>query len=209
MNDAAIAFGSSAAGALMGSLSAFYLTVLQQRRDQREKRHAALLRAQYALMSQWNILKGIEKSLLAPHRESSDRFLRMPEFRSFGSPARVPFDDIAFISSSDEPNLLQEIHIAEQKFDTAVEALRLWNDWCHKLHNSADVEVRDFNLSTGAAKLAAPPQMIFYLKKYSDVIYEVTDEAIPKLKGEVQAVEAYVKRCFKGMKALKMVEKYD
>ena len=207
MDDAAIAFGSAAAGALMGSLSAFYLTVLQQKRDQREKQHAALLRAQYALMSQWNILKGIDKSLLASHRGKQDCFLRMPEFRSFGSPARVPFDDIAFISASDEPNLIQEIHIAEQKFDTAIEALRLWNDWCHRFHHSPDIEIRDFDLSTGAAKVAAPPQMIFYLKKYSEVIFETTDEAIPKLKGEIQSLEAYVKRRFKGMKALKMVEK--
>jgi len=49
------AFGA-AAGALLGSLSAFGLGIAQAKHDGREKRHGALLAAQYALMSQWNVL---------------------------------------------------------------------------------------------------------------------------------------------------------
>src|SRR6267378_3715196 len=46
-------------GAFFGSLSAFYLGRIKQRSDRREKRHAALIATQYALISQWNIIEAI------------------------------------------------------------------------------------------------------------------------------------------------------
>jgi hypothetical protein len=55
---------AAAFGAFFGSLSAFYLGRVQQRSDRREKRHAGLIAAEYALMSQWNIVEEIRVGLL-------------------------------------------------------------------------------------------------------------------------------------------------
>jgi hypothetical protein len=203
MNDVWANFGSAALGALLGSLSAFWLGVRQQRTDQRRKEHAALLRAQYALASQWNILKSIEKSFLAPHRDNPTRHMNLAEFHSFSSEARVPFEDIAFIAHSDEPNLLQEIHIAEQKFESAKGALSLRNERISKLDQHPGVEVLSFDIETGQSKIAAPAKELFMMRQATNNLYELIDEAIPKLLGEMQALETFIKRRYRGMKAIR------
>src|SRR5580704_11055723 len=87
-----IAFGSAAAGALLGSLSAFYLGKLQQRHDQKEKersdflssqqkKYSTLLQAQYALISQCSTLAFIKLNHLDPYRQNaSARHIEMPMF---------------------------------------------------------------------------------------------------------------------------------
>ncbi len=198
---------SSALGALAGSLSAFYLGIHQQRIDRKEKQHAALLRTYFALLSQWNILEGIRKGLLEPNRAHPERFTRMPEYRISARCARVPFDEIAFITVVDDANVLQEVQIAEQGFDTAIGALDIWNARVHGLHSSPEVDVREFDFATGAGKIAVPLPMMYFIKKAADVLYEVVDEALAKTVTEIRSVENLTKRLFPGMKALTMVPK--
>jgi hypothetical protein len=185
------AFGSAAAGALLGSLSAFYLGILQQKKDRRERQHSALIRAQYALMSQWNILEGIRRSLLEPQRNEPDRFVKMPVFFAYGRHASVPFDEIAFIALTDEPNLLQEIHVAEQSFETCIEALRLKNQKTEEFYSASDVRIIDFDIQTGRSRVDAPHQRIFFMKQATDNLFAVVDRAIPQLLGTTQVIGAF------------------
>jgi hypothetical protein len=191
---------------LLGSLSAFYLGLCQQRRDKRAKQQSALLQAQYALGSQWNILEGIRRNLLEPHRNQDRRFLRMPIYPLFARHAGLPFNELAFVVASDEPDLLQQLHIAEQGFETAIECLRVRNQKMKELcNNSSGVKVEEFDSNSGQAKLNAPPQVIFFLRKATDSLYDIVDQAILKLLGEVQALEAFIKRKYKGAKPLTIV----
>jgi len=68
---------SAAFGAFFGLLSAFYLGRVEQRSDRREKRHAALITAQYALMSQWNIVEAIRVQHLEHFRNDPIRFTKL------------------------------------------------------------------------------------------------------------------------------------
>ena len=77
MVDLNSAFSSAAAGALLGSLSAFAFGVFQQRRDRTDKRHSAVLAAQYALMSQWTITERIRNEHLEPFRADAQRFAKL------------------------------------------------------------------------------------------------------------------------------------
>jgi len=205
--DLASSFGSAAAGALLGSLSAFYLGFIQQKAERRRQQHAGLIRAQYALMSQWNILEGIRRNFLEPHRDIEARFIQMPVFYSFGRHASVPFDDISFIALSDEPNLIQEIHIAEQAYESCIEALRLKNTRTEEFYKSPDVKTIDFDFASGKSRVNAPPQVVFLLKQITDNMYELVDRAIPKILGTTQVIEAFASCHFKGMKALQLVSK--
>src|SRR5262245_34985530 len=89
------------------------------------------------------------------HTGKADRFLQMPVYHWFGHPQRVPFDDIAFIASSDEPDLLLQIHIAEQHFETAMEVLRIRTEKTEGLLNSPETQIEQFELDSGNARINA------------------------------------------------------
>jgi hypothetical protein len=205
-----IAFGSAAAGALVGSWAAFRWNILQQQHDQKQKEHGALLRAQYALLSQRDTLEWIRENHLELHRKDENgRHLIMPIFHVPGSYFPVPLVDISFIASNN-PNLLREVHVAQQGFETAIENLRQRNQRFETIFASSDVTIQEFNSETGAAKLFANEigkAKIFYLKKATDNLYESISGAIPKLLVESNAVAAYIKQNFPGMKTLSMTPK--
>ena len=199
--DMLTAFGSAGAGALLGSVTAFGFGIYHQHLERRERQQSALLRAQYALMSQWNILEDMRRGFLEPNREDPNRFLMRP-YHSFGRAVSVPFDDIAFIVRSNEPDLLQQIHIAEQGFETVTEVLRIRNQ---KMEEFYKLGASKFDFQTGVATVEAPPEVAFILKSITDALYEASDKAMPKLWGEIQALTDFIRRKYKKAKPLKMV----
>ena len=129
----------------------------------------------------------------------------MPVYHWFGRPQRIPFDDIAFIASSDEPDLLLQIHIAEQHFETALEVLRIRSEKTEGLLNSQEIQIEQFEFDSGKARINAPPQTVFGLRKATDSLYDVFDKALPKLLGEGQALEGFIRRKYKGVKPLRLL----
>jgi len=107
---------AAAFGAFFGSLSAFYLGRVQQRSDRREKRHAALIAAQYALMSQWNIIEAIRVQHLEELRTDPGRFAKLKLYWFPMAPSFVPFAELTFVLETKDPNLLHEIQLAEQNY---------------------------------------------------------------------------------------------
>jgi hypothetical protein len=206
-NDATItiwtSFGSAAAGALLGSLSAFYLGIRKQKNDKKENDHASLLRAHYALISQWNIIEGIRKDLLEPMRDDPNRFLKFPVYYAFAQPVRVPFSEISFIAQSDNPNLLQEIHISEQKFDSVVNAHKLLTSKIENFYSRSDVQ--EFNFETGHSRVNASSKDIYMIEKWTDNLYDLVDSALPKIKKDLELLTTFTKTKFKGMTALQLV----
>ncbi len=179
----------------------------EAKKRKREKEHAGLLRAHYAIMSQWNIVEGIRKNLLEPHRDAPQRFLKLPVFYSFGEAVRVPFEDISFIAHSGEPNMLQEIHIAEQNFDTVINIHKLLTQKLESFYSDPSVKTIEFNINTGKSCVEADPKKIFFIKKLTDILYDAVDKALPILRKESDNLTAFTKERFKGMKALKLAMK--
>ncbi len=199
MDDTAFtAFGSSAAGALVGSLSAFALAVIHQRREEKNKRHASLLKAFYALLSQWTMAKGIENDLLADLRNQPNAYLQMKEFRIYGRPSLVSFEEIAFIAASDEPDLLQQIHIAEQRFDTLISTLEAWTELAHKIKHDYPPNAEGY--------VQIPQHMLLTADSYWRNLLQSANDAIPKLKTEFQAVTSHIARVYNGKKVPKIRE---
>jgi hypothetical protein len=201
------AFGSATAGAAVGAFSAYKLGVRNEESKEKLRNHAGLLKAQYSLMSQWNIIRGLQKDLLDPIRSDPYRYLNISKFYSSGSPIRVPFEDISFISLSENPNLLQDIHIAEQNYDTVTSSLERLVESIDQFQSNPDVIMKRFNFETGAAQVDAEPRHIFWVKKWTDTLYDVTDKAVPLLEKEIESITQFSKENFKGMKALRMASK--
>ena len=197
-----VAFSSAIAGAFFGSASAFWLGRLQQKRDLRDRRHSALLATQHALLSQWNVLENVRQQHLEPLRQDSLRFAKMPRFYTTKASCSVPFSEITFIVNSDEPNLLQEIHSAEQAYLGAIQAIDLYNEKRDEFFKKAEGRISQFNEETGQTTIETESREIFVMRKVTDILYQTIDKALPKLDGEVKNIWKFVKRNFKGMKAI-------
>ena len=132
-------FFAAAFGACFGSLSAFYLGRVQQRSDRREKRHAALIATQYALMSQWNIIEAIRAQHLEDLRNDPSRFTKLRLYWFPMAPSFVPFAELTFVLETKEPNLLHEIHLAEQNYRACSQALQIRNQELQKFYDNPRV----------------------------------------------------------------------
>jgi hypothetical protein len=203
-----VAFSSAIAGAFFGSLSAFWLGRLQQKRDLRDRRHSSLLAAQHALLSQWTILENIRRNLLEPLRQDPMRFAKMPLYYMSKAHCAVPFSEITFIANLGEPNLLQEIYIAEQAYLSAIQTLDLYNQKREAFFQDKDAKTSQFDINTGAATIVTTDKEIFIMRTVTNALYDQVDKAIPKLDGEVKNIWKFVKRNFKGMKAIEL-KPYD
>lgn len=198
-----VPFVTAAFGALFGALSAFWLGIMKQKRDESNRRHNALLATQYALISQWNILEGVRRNLLEPYRNDPDRHLILWAFTCSTASLTIPFKDLTFIIGSDETNLLQEIHLAEQGHILALDALERRNAELDKFNSKYPPDNLDMETGMAFRSLPAKPADIFLLKNATDNLYKTVDQALPNFLEKVQKIGKFVKRNFKGKKAVK------
>ena len=192
-------FSSSIWGALLGSISAYALGMAQQARTERSRRHAALLNAYFALASQWNALEGIRRSALEPHRDRPNRALTIPVFLFFSSSVTVEFKEISFIALSRDPNLLNQIHLAEQRYVTAIASLRERNQRLEELYQRDTV---NFDFATGKGQLKAEPKDVYLITALTDNLYMTVDRALQSLQEELNNIRNYTKKHFRGMRRL-------
>jgi hypothetical protein len=195
---------AAAFGAFFGSLSAFYLGRVKQRSDRREKRHAALIATQYALMSQWDIIEAIRVQHLEELRSNPSRFTKLKLYWFPMTPSFVPFADLTFVLETKDPNLLHEIHLAEQNYRACAQALQIRNQELQKFYDNPRVShhVRDFE--TGAGIAAASDRDLLFLCQATDGLYTAVDRALPRLVAAIQKVEKLITSMFPGKTALKM-----
>jgi len=174
---------AAAFGAFFGSLSAFYLGRIKQRSDRREKRHAALIATQYALISQWNIIEAIRAQHLEDLRDDPIRFTKLRLYWFPMAPFFVPFAELTFVLETKEPNLLHEIHLAEQNYRACAQALQIRNQELQKFYDNPCVShhVRDFE--TGAGVATASDRDLLFLRQATDGLYTTVDRALPRLAG--------------------------
>jgi hypothetical protein len=196
---------AAAFGAFFGSLSAFYLGRVQQRIDRREKRHAALITAQYALISQWNIVEAIRVQHLESLRDDASRFTKLKLFHFRISPTVVPLADLTFVLETKNPNVLHEIHLAEQSYHACAEALQLRNQELQKFYDNPRVSHQIRNLKTGAGVAAASERDLIFLRQATDALYVSIDRTLPRLTSSIKELEKLIKLMFPGKQALQMI----
>ncbi|MGZ5001668.1 MAG: hypothetical protein ACXWBM_00595 [Chthoniobacterales bacterium] len=196
---------AAAFGAFFGSLSAFYLGRVQQRSDRREKRHAALIAAQYALMSQWNIIEGVRVQQLESFRNDPNRFAKLKLYRFRATPTFVPFADLTFVLETKDPNLLHEVHLAEQSYHACADVLQLRYEELQKFYDNPRVTHNILDVDTGAGVAAATAKDILFLRQATDALYESVDRTLPRLVAAAQKLETLIKAIFPGKQALHMV----
>jgi hypothetical protein len=177
---------------------------VQQRSDRREKRHAALIATQYALMSQWDIVEAIRVQHLEELRSNPSRFTKLKLYWFPMTPSFVPFADLTFVLETKDPNLLHEIHLAEQSYRACAQALQIRNQELQKFYDNPRVSHHVSDFETGAGVAAASDRDLLFLRQATDGLYITVDRALPRLVAAIQNVDKLIKAMFPSKAALKM-----
>jgi hypothetical protein len=192
------------ASALAGASAAFGLGLVKQWRDKKDERHTALLETQYALYSQFAVLDGIRKSLLEPLRNDPRRYQTFQVFFLGKAHLPVPLKDLTFLIDSDEPNLLQEIHLAETACTGVLDILKRLNEAKELILKEA--KPRTFDMTTGKAAIEVRAELVFSVKSLLDLLYSETDKALPRFNLCVEKIHKFVKRNYRWKKAVPSIK---
>jgi len=115
-------------------------------------------------------------------------------FHMTDNPMRVAFDSIAFLLMTKDPNLVMQIHSAEQTFLSAVDALKIRNDAYEKFHKNAVSESMD---ETGKCRLIVKdPRDIKLLKDTTNILYTAVDNACERCETQVAELFKAGKKLF-------------
>jgi hypothetical protein len=196
-------FATSLFGAFFGALGAFLVGRFKEKRDEDKRRHTALLATQYALFSQWNVIEDMRKNFLEPFRKDPQRHLKQLEYLRVVGELSVPFEELTFIIDSKEPNLLQEIHIAEKRFTSSTDLLNKLNQ--KRLEIQDKYPPKNFDMTTGRGEIDVPRYEIYRLKGLTDLLYDEVDKALPDLFNTNRLVFDFVKTNLKGRKAAQFI----
>jgi hypothetical protein len=190
-------------GAFFGALGAYLIGRFKEKRDEDNRRHTALLATQYALFSQWNVIEDIRKNLLEPSRKDPERYFKMLQYFRVVGELNVPFEELTFIDSKD-PNLLQEIHIAEKRFTSSTDLLNKLNE--KRLEIQDKYHPKNFDMKTGRrSEMIVPAFEVFRLKVLTDLLYDEVDKTLPDLTKTNERLFSFIKTNLKGRKAAAFV----
>jgi len=196
-------FASSLFGAFFGALGAYLVGRFKEKRDEDKRRHTALLATQYALFSQWNVVEDMRKNFLEPFRKDPQRHLKQLQYLRVVGELSVPFEELTFIIDSKEPNLLQEIHIAEKRFTSSTDLLNKLNQ--KRLEIQDKYPAKNFDMTTGRGEIDVPRYEIYRLKALTDLLYDEVDKALPDLFNTNRLVFDFVKTNLKGRKPAQFI----
>jgi hypothetical protein len=192
-------FATSLFGAFFGALGAYLVGRFKDKRDEDNRRHTALLAAQYALFSQWNVIEDMRKNLLEPSRKDPQRHFNMLQYFRVVGELNVPFEELTFIIDSKDPNLLQEIHIAEKRFKSSTDLLNKLNE--KRLEIQDKYPPKNFDMKTGrGSEMIVPAYEVYRLKVLTDLLYDEVDKALPDLTKTNDRLLKFIKTNIKGKK---------
>ena len=138
-------------------------------------------------------------------RNDATRFAKLKLYYFQISPTFVPFADLTFVLETEDPNVLQEIHLAEQSYHACVDALRLRNRELEKFYQNPRVSHQILDFETGAGMASANPKDILFLRQATDALYSSVDRTLPRLATAVETLGKLIKSMFPGKKALRMI----
>ena len=152
-----------------------------------------------------NIVEAIRVQHLEDLRGDTSRFTKLKLYWFPISPTFVPFTDLTFVLETKDPNILHEIHLAEQNYRACVDALQLRNQELQKFYENPRVSHQIRDLETGAGVASASQRDLIFLRQATDALYLSVDRTLPRLTDAIEKLEKLIKSMFPGRQALRMI----
>ncbi|WP_424947045.1 hypothetical protein [Candidatus Spongiihabitans sp.] len=140
-------------------------------------------RAQFALMSQHQVLISLNKQYLSEWRDDSDRHLKLHPLTASLEFQKVDIDSLLYILDTNDPDLLNEVMVAQQSFQTAMGVLEKRN----KYHT--DFQQRAAKIGDAALDKAT----VAILGDMTNHLYTTYEDALRLNKEAAKKLEIYLK----------------
>lgn len=162
----------------------------RKRDEERRKQTVALRDAQFALVTRINGLLVIHKQHLAPQVGNPNRWVELPPVLNVTAPPVIPIAELSFLLDDVDPNLLGELVVARNKFDTVCEIIVHRNemhDEFQRLFEKGEVSER----------------LRVQLTHFTDALYDQLSDAVVFLHSVHGKLDQIMKKHFKGVNVLR------
>jgi hypothetical protein len=177
-------------GAFFGAACAFAYERRLRRDEDRNKRTVALRDAQFALAARINSLLVIQEQCLAPQTINSNRWIEMLPVLNVMNPPMIPMAELSFLLDDVDPNLLGELVVARDKFDTVCEIISYRN-----------VKHDEFQRLFEDGKVSERLQV--QLTQFTDALYDQLPSTVLFLHSVLGKLDQLMQKHFKGVNVLR------
>lgn len=188
------------AAAFSGAICAFWLNDNAKARETEQQQVAAVNRAIFALVQQFNTLKVIQRQIIEPSRNDKAKFINMqPSLPITTQPPTMNFDELSFLLETEERNFLMEMMVEKERFETALQAMnersRLHLEVLQPKMAAAEiVEGGDYTVNYITGVLGE--SFTFHIQRATEVAITRIDETIASNQDFTNRFHAAMKRLF-------------
>lgn len=180
-------------GAVVGAMVGLWFERSKAKKAEQTARRCDLLEVQMILMCHVNSLLD-ESKKIAPLRQLPDRERRMPEMVHTFDEVAIDIRKLSFLLDESDPNLIMEIHLAEQCYRSACKALQVRNDKLKAFQSSIDIQ--HFDLDTGASSGIASLPYLKLLRDATNAVFDCVDDALARQIEAMRKLRDHAKRLF-------------
>jgi len=183
-------------GAFFGAACAFAYERRRKKDEERSKRTIALRDAQFAILTRINSLLVIHTQHLASQAKNLHRWVELPPVLYATTPTELPLAELSFLLDDVDPNLLGEIVVARNKYDTALKIIAYRNekhDEFQKLFEQGKVSER----------------LQVQLTNFTDALYDQVSDTLVYLHSIHSKLESVMRKHFKGINILRLGKEVD
>jgi len=183
-------------GAFFGAFCAFEYERRRKRDEERSKQTVALRDAQFALAARINTLLVIHEQHLAPQTNKPDRWVELHPVLNVTTTTVIPIPELSFLLDDVDPNLLSELVVARNKFDTVCEIIAYRNE-----------KHEEFQRLFEKGELSK--RLEVQLTDFTDALYDQLPDAVLFLHSVHGKLEQVMLKHFKGINVLRLGSKAE
>jgi hypothetical protein len=177
--------------AFVGARAAFSLQVSKQKDDEQTRRTTSLREAQFALSSRINNLLIIHKQYLESQQKNPNRWIELSPILNVTNAPAIPTAELSFLLDAIDPNLLGELVVARDKYDTVRGIISVRN----RAHEEYQ---RVFEQGNNSERLHVQ------LTKMTNALYDLLPDATFFLHSTLKKIEDIAVQHFKGTNLLRL-----
>jgi len=189
-------------GTFAGAWAAFRLQTRREDAAIRSARAAALRDAQFALVAQASVLRGLEQNHLAEWRNDPNRDVRLKGIRNHQEIPAINLASVGFLLTSDDPDLPNVLLDCQNKCNTAVGILEDRFEEMRRFLKKVETAQKDHTLAEVATadkvRHAVGPEICGALRTMTDDLYDAVDRAITANNAAFTKLEQQLPKQFPG-----------
>lgn len=167
-------------GTFFGAWAAFQFQISEQARKDKKSEAAAGRRALLVLCNQYGQTKRFYKQALSEFKDDPFRWVTLQPFDAFHSYLRLDINSLGFLMDSSEPNIIQEVLLAEEVFLELVTTVHQRNDiHLNQLQLATQkLELDSLPASDEALKELLGQRLVAVLKDFTNSTYDLADAVL-------------------------------